>query len=74
MPKPTAAPARAPDAPPALTPLDYLLSVLRDPGRPEKERFEAAKAAAPYVHARLSSVDHSGGVHLAHEDALDELE
>jgi hypothetical protein len=57
-----------------LTPLGYLLSVLRDPGRPEKERFEAAKAAAPYVHARLSSVDHSGGVHLAHEDALDELE
>jgi hypothetical protein len=57
-----------------LTPLDYLLSVLRDPGRPEKERFEAAKAAAPYLHARLSSVDHSGEVYLAHEDALDELE
>lgn len=76
MPKPpaAAAPARAPDAPPALTPLEYLLSVLRDPGRPEKERFEAAKAAAPYVHARLSSVDHSGEVHLTHEDALDELD
>lgn len=58
----------------ALTPLDYLLAVLRDPSRPEKERFEAAKAAAPYVHARLSSVDHSGEVSLRHEDALRELE
>jgi hypothetical protein len=58
----------------ALTPLEYLLAVLRDPARPEKERFEAAKAAAPYVHARLSSVDHSGEVSLRHEDALRELE
>lgn len=27
-------------------------------------RFEAAKAAAPYVHPKLAAVEHSGGVTL----------
>lgn len=40
-----------------LTPLEFLLSVMRnDVGEP-KDRMAAAIAAAPYVHARLSSVD-----------------
>lgn len=43
-----------------LTPLDYLLGVLRDGGKPEDVRMDAAKAAAPYVHARLAAVEHSG--------------
>lgn len=38
-------------------PLDYLLSVLRDESKPEETRIDVAKAAAPYVHARLTSVD-----------------
>ena len=37
------------------TPLEYLLAVMRDPNRDGHARFEAAKAAAPYVHPRLAS-------------------
>jgi len=40
-----------------LLPLDYMLSLLRDESLDTAQRFEAAKAAAPYVHARLSQVD-----------------
>lgn len=40
-----------------LTPLDYLLSVMRSPDSDEARRVDAAKAAAPYVHPRLSNVE-----------------
>ena len=40
-------------------PLDYMLGVMRDPSAAEKRRDEMAKAAAPYVHAKLSSIEHS---------------
>lgn len=40
-----------------LTPLDYLLSILRDAGAEQGVRIDAAKAAAPYVHPRLATVD-----------------
>ncbi len=40
-----------------LTPLDYLLRVMRDEGGEAHTRLEAARAAAPYVHPRLTSVD-----------------
>ena len=43
-----------------LNPLDYMLSILRDESQPMKERFAAAKEAAPYVHPRLAAVEHSG--------------
>ena len=43
-----------------LTPLDYMLSLLRDAGQSQDVRFDAAKSAAPYVHARLASVEASG--------------
>ena len=36
-----------------LMPLDFMLSVMRDPEAEMADRFEAAKAAAPYVHAKL---------------------
>lgn len=39
-----------------LTPLEYMLRILRDETREDGERFEAAKQAAPYVHARLAAV------------------
>ena len=42
-----------------LSPLDYMLDVLRDEGADRQMRMEAAKAAAPYVHARLTNVDMS---------------
>jgi hypothetical protein len=40
-----------------LPPLDYLLSVMRDEENPPQLRLDAAKAAAPYVHPRMSSVE-----------------
>jgi len=40
-----------------LTPLDYLLSVMRDETVEQHERVDAAHKAAPYVHAKLTSVD-----------------
>ena len=43
-----------------LTPLDYMLSVMRNEDGAPEIRLEAAKAAAPYVHPRLSAVEYSG--------------
>lgn len=43
-----------------ISPLDYLLNVLRDVELDRDTRMDAAKAAAPYVHARLAAVEHSG--------------
>ncbi len=40
-----------------LTPLDYMLSVLRDELLDRETRLEAAKSAAPYVHAKLANID-----------------
>ena len=40
-----------------LTPLDYMLSRLRDPEASEEDRRWAAQNAAPYVHPRLSSIE-----------------
>lgn len=40
-----------------ISPLEFLLSVMRDAQADESKRIDAAKAAAPYVHARLSNVD-----------------
>jgi hypothetical protein len=43
-----------------VTPLDYMLGVLRDENATATERMDAAKAAAPSVHARLAAIDHAG--------------
>ncbi len=43
-----------------LTPLEYMLDVLRDEDADPKDRMWAAEKAAPYVHAKLASVEHSG--------------
>ncbi len=40
-----------------MTPLEFMLQALRDEGNDFDTRMDAAKAAAPYVHARLASVD-----------------
>lgn len=57
-----------------LTPLDYLLSVMRDTDLPREDRVDAAKAAAPYVHAKLANVELNASVSHSHEDALDQLD
>lgn len=49
-----------------LTPLEYMISVLRDETAEREVRMDAAKAAAPYVHPKLANIDlkaeHSGDV------------
>lgn len=53
-----------------ITPLEYMLQVMRQEPDPDLDardllqaitlRFEAAKAAAPYIHPKLSSVEVKG--------------
>lgn len=43
-----------------LTPLDYMLDVLRDENADPKDRMWAAEKAAPYVHPKLATIEHSG--------------
>jgi hypothetical protein len=42
-----------------LTPLEFMLSVLRDPNEDPARRIDAAKSAAPYCHHRLASLEHN---------------
>jgi hypothetical protein len=43
-----------------LTPLDFMLKVLRNEDLDGAARMDAAKAAAPYVHAKLANVEVGG--------------
>lgn len=52
--------ARTKAAEGGITPLDYLLGLLRDDTKTQEVRIDAAKAAAPYMHARLAAVELSG--------------
>lgn len=54
--------ARAKAAEGGITPLEYMLSVLRDEDNEMAMRMDAAKSAAPYLHAKLTSVEHKGGL------------
>jgi hypothetical protein len=47
-----------------LTPLAYMLEVMRDEAAEPNVRIDAAKSAAPYVHPKLSTTElkHSGSV------------
>ena len=38
-----------------LTPLDFMLGILRNEENAIEQRFEAAKQAAPYVHPKLAA-------------------
>jgi hypothetical protein len=40
-----------------LTPLDFMLGIVRDPSKDERLRLDAAKAAAPFVHPKLQTID-----------------
>jgi hypothetical protein len=42
------------------TPLDYMLRVMRDTGAEYDRRDEMAKAAAPYIHPKLATVQLQG--------------
>lgn len=56
-----------------LTPLEFMLSIMRNEENEPAQRLAAANMAAPYVHARLSSVEMNANV-TNHEAALDDLE
>lgn len=53
-----------------LTPLDYMLNLLRDDATPTDRRDWAAEKAAPYVHARLASIEAKHDVTDALADLL----
>ncbi|MBZ5761573.1 hypothetical protein LAV84_18335 [Rhizobium sp. VS19-DR104.2] len=42
------------------TPLEYMLKVMRNPRADSARRDDMAKAAAPYVHPKLASLQHTG--------------
>lgn len=44
-----------------ITPLDYLLKILRDETADHSDRYRAAVSAAPYIHPRLVATTVSGG-------------
>lgn len=56
-----------------IMPLEFMLQIMRDPGADRTERLDMAKAAAPYVHAKLSSVTMEATVKTLGA-ALDELD
>ena len=41
-------------------PLDYMLGVMRDPNATAKRRDDMAKAAAPFLHSKLASIENPG--------------
>ena len=57
-----------------LTPLEFMLRVMRDEGADEAKRLDAAKAAAPYVHPRLNATTLDAKVGVSHEDWLDAIQ
>lgn len=43
-----------------MTPLEYMLKVMRNPRASHDRRDDMAKAVAPYVHPKLASLQHTG--------------
>ena len=43
-----------------VTPLEFLLSEMRNPKRPVAIRRACARDAAPYVHPKLAAIEHAG--------------
>lgn len=58
-----------------IMPLDYMLGVVRDAKADPGRRDDMAKAAAPYCHAKLASIEHTGkdGAPLIPRDYIIEL-
>jgi hypothetical protein len=55
-----------------ITPLEYMLQVMRNESNDPRERLSAAVSAAPFLHARLSSIEMNATV-STHEASLDDL-
>jgi len=54
------------------TPLEFLLDQMRNINNPRDIRIDAAKAAAPYVHAKLANIEMTANV-TTHEATLEDL-
>lgn len=57
-----------------IMPLTFMLERMRDEAAPMTERMDMAKAAAPYVHAKLSSIEANVTTHKGIEDLIEELD
>lgn len=57
-----------------VTPLQIMVEMARGERKYDEDILEAAKAAAPYMHPKLSSVDMNAEVTVSHEEKLRELE
>jgi hypothetical protein len=55
-----------------LTPVEYMLQIMRDIEESPERRLDAARSVAPYIHPRLSSVEAKVET-TNHEAALNEL-
>lgn len=57
-----------------LSPLEYLASIYQNEAEDIRLRVDAAKAAAPYVHARLATTElHASVSEVSHEEWLKTL-
>lgn len=64
----------AADASQGETPIQYMLRVMNDPNAEKPRRDDMAKAAAPYIHPKQATIEHTGNVTMTHEGALKALE
>jgi hypothetical protein len=46
------------------TPIEFLIEVMRDVTEEKTIRVDAAKSVAPYLHAKLASIDVKADVHV----------
>ena len=42
-------------------PIEFLLTIMRDPNQSDARRQQAARDVAPYLHAKLANIEHAGG-------------
>lgn len=57
-----------------LLPLDYLLTIMRSEDNAQDIRMDAAKAAAPYIHPKLSAIEANIKATVSLGDMLDALD
>ena len=53
-----------------VSPLEFLLGIMRDESKPKEDRMAAAKAAMPFCHPRLSASHVTEDEKPSHEDWL----
>lgn len=57
-----------------LTPLEYMLKILRDESQAPDARMDAAKSAAPYIHPRLAAIEANIAASVSVGNMLDQLD